>query len=78
MLLNDVVLGKTVKLKVSDPTLNQPPNGYNSVIGEPGGDLNYDESIGEELFSVLLTLAMELMPSMGLQSTRMMLFDLCS
>ncbi|THG97195.1 hypothetical protein EW026_g4756 [Hermanssonia centrifuga] len=45
MLLNDVVLGKTVKLKVSDPTLNQPPNGYNSVIGEPGGDLNYDESI---------------------------------
>lgn len=24
----------------------QPPNGYDSVVGEPGGDLNYDESIG--------------------------------
>jgi hypothetical protein len=24
----------------------QPPGGHDSVIGEPGGDLNYDESIG--------------------------------
>lgn len=24
----------------------QPPVGYDSVVGEPGGDLNYDESIG--------------------------------
>ena len=28
----------------SEPT--QPPAGYNSATGEPGGDLNYDESIG--------------------------------
>ena len=24
----------------------QPPAGYDAVIGEPGGDLNYDECIG--------------------------------
>jgi hypothetical protein len=24
----------------------QPPPGYDAVIGEPGGDLNYDECIG--------------------------------
>jgi hypothetical protein len=23
-----------------------PPAGYDAVIGEPGGDLNYDECIG--------------------------------
>jgi len=45
MLLNDVVMGKTVKLTVSDPNLTQPPDGHDSVVGEPGGDLNYDESI---------------------------------
>ncbi|KAI0047871.1 hypothetical protein FA95DRAFT_1153694 [Auriscalpium vulgare] len=46
MLLNDVVLGKTKKLTSNYPTLTQPPAGFDSVIGEPGGDLNYDESIG--------------------------------
>jgi hypothetical protein len=25
----------------------QPPAGYDAVVGEPGYDLNYDESIGE-------------------------------
>lgn len=25
----------------------QPPTGYDSIIGEPGGDLNYDEAVGE-------------------------------
>ncbi|CAL1710597.1 unnamed protein product [Somion occarium] len=45
MLLNDVVLGKTKKLTTSDPNLTKPPNGYDSVVGEPGGDLNYDECI---------------------------------
>ena len=24
----------------------QPPQGYDAVIGEPGGDLNYDECVG--------------------------------
>jgi len=45
VLLNDVVLGKSKKLTESDPTLNEPPAGYDSVIGEPGGDLNYDQCI---------------------------------
>ena len=27
--------------------LLQPPPGYDSVVGEPGTILNYDESIGE-------------------------------
>lgn len=26
--------------------MDQPPAGYDAVIGEPGGDLNYDEAIG--------------------------------
>jgi hypothetical protein len=31
---------------------SQPPSGFDSVVGEPGGDLNYDESIGE-IFSFI-------------------------
>ena len=65
MLLNDVVMGKTIKLTTNSPSLtqvrctdsvdydfvlhpefSQPPAGYDAVIGEPGGDLNYDECIG--------------------------------
>jgi len=45
MLLNDVVMGNTIKLTTSNASLTKPPAGYDSVIGEPGGDLNYDESI---------------------------------
>jgi hypothetical protein len=45
VLLNSVTLGKTVKLTVTDQTLVKPPGDADSVIGEPGGDLNYDESI---------------------------------
>ncbi|KAN0124651.1 hypothetical protein V8E53_015719 [Lactarius tabidus] len=45
MLLNDVVMGKTVKLTTTDESLTEPPGGYDSVIGEPGGVLNYDEAI---------------------------------
>ncbi|TFY64614.1 hypothetical protein EVJ58_g2510 [Rhodofomes roseus] len=45
MLLNDVVLGKPIKLKKTDTSLTEPPEDYDSVIGEPGGDLNYDEAI---------------------------------
>ncbi|KZT64780.1 ADP-ribosylation [Daedalea quercina L-15889] len=45
MLLNDVVLGKTIKMRVGNEGLTKPPNGYDSVVGEPGGDLNYDEAI---------------------------------
>jgi len=45
ILLNDVVMGKTVKLTTTNQSLTQPPTGYDAVIGEPGGDLNYDECI---------------------------------
>ncbi|KAH9969953.1 ADP-ribosylation [Russula compacta] len=42
---NDYYVGNAVKLTVTDQTLTKPPVGYDSVIGEPGGDLNYDECI---------------------------------
>ncbi|KAH9967417.1 hypothetical protein BC827DRAFT_590408 [Russula dissimulans] len=45
MLLNDVVMGKAIKLTRTDTSLTKPPQGYDSVIGEPGGDLNYDEAV---------------------------------
>ncbi|KAN0121102.1 ADP-ribosylation [Russula decolorans] len=45
MLLNDVVMGRVVKLTWTDTSLNQPPHGFDAVIGEPGGDLNYDECV---------------------------------
>ncbi|KAI0292719.1 hypothetical protein BC826DRAFT_894634, partial [Russula brevipes] len=45
MLLNDVVMGKSIKLVTNNESLTQPPAGYDAVIGEPGGDLNYDECI---------------------------------
>jgi len=45
MILSQVVMGRTVKLTREDQTLRQPPSGFDSVVGEPGGDLNYDESI---------------------------------
>jgi len=45
MLLNDVVMGKAIKLTWTDTSLTEPPQGYDSVIGEPGGGLNYDEAV---------------------------------
>ncbi|GBE87736.1 hypothetical protein SCP_1104130 [Sparassis crispa] len=45
VLLNEVIMGEGIKLHTGDETLTEPPPGYDSVIGEPGGDLNYDESI---------------------------------
>jgi len=45
MLLNDVVMGRVVKLTRTDTSLKQPPRGFDAVIGEPGGDLNYDECV---------------------------------
>jgi len=45
MLLSDVVMGKTIKMTTGDDSLVAPPAGYDSVVGEPGGDLNYDEAI---------------------------------
>jgi len=45
ILMSNVVMGKPIKLTTNQPDLTQPPSGYDSVVGEPGGDLNYDESI---------------------------------
>ncbi|KZT66593.1 hypothetical protein DAEQUDRAFT_674722, partial [Daedalea quercina L-15889] len=47
MLLNDVVMGQPIKLSANNSALTEPPAGYDSVVGEPGGDLNYDEAVGE-------------------------------
>lgn len=75
MLLNEVVMGKPIKLTMDDLSLTQaraspfvrsefvtiwlfeiqPPAGYDSVVGEPGDVLNYDESIGE-LYAILVSL----------------------
>lgn len=64
MLLNEVVMGKAIKLYTDQPSLTevqillcavneyrhtdygQPPTDFDSVIGEPGTILNYDEAIG--------------------------------
>ncbi|KZT01033.1 ADP-ribosylation [Laetiporus sulphureus 93-53] len=45
MLLNDVVIGKTIKLMQDNEDLKAPPGDHDSVTGEPGGSLNYDECI---------------------------------
>jgi len=45
MLLNDVVMGRAVKLTRTNTSLRKPPPGFDAVIGEPGGDLNYDECV---------------------------------
>jgi len=45
MLLNEVVMGRAIKLTRTDTSLTKPPLGYDSVIGEPGEDLNYDEAV---------------------------------
>jgi hypothetical protein len=42
-ILAKVVVGKGKTMHATDPTLTEAPNGYDSVIGKPGGDLNYDE-----------------------------------
>ncbi|KAI0715553.1 ADP-ribosylation [Fomitopsis betulina] len=45
MLLSDVILGKAIKMKTDNAGLKEAPAGYDSVIGEPGQALNYDEAI---------------------------------
>jgi len=45
MLLCNVVVGRGYKLQKSDKTIYAPPNGYHSVLGETGVDLNYDEVV---------------------------------
>ncbi|GJE95782.1 PARP catalytic domain-containing protein [Phanerochaete sordida] len=45
MILSEVIMGKECKLPQEDHTLKKPPAGYNSVVGEPGLTVNYDEAI---------------------------------
>lgn len=45
MLLNRVVVDHAAKLSSNQRDLTEPPAGHDSVIGEPGGILNYDELI---------------------------------
>ncbi|KAH9969951.1 hypothetical protein BJV74DRAFT_954173 [Russula compacta] len=49
MLINDVVIGRAAKFFTTMQNLTEPPAGFDSVIGEPGGDLNYDECIDVNL-----------------------------
>lgn len=43
--MNEVIMGNTVKMTRDNPDLKEAPQGYDSVVGEPGDVLNYDESI---------------------------------
>ncbi|KAJ7197935.1 hypothetical protein GGX14DRAFT_552383 [Mycena pura] len=45
ILLNKVIVGKGYKLEYYDVSLTAPPAGYDSVLGEKGGSLNYDELV---------------------------------
>ncbi|KXN81923.1 hypothetical protein AN958_03408, partial [Leucoagaricus sp. SymC.cos] len=45
IILNKVVVGKGYKLTHDLTTLTSPPQGYNSVLAEKGGSLNYDELV---------------------------------
>ena len=45
MLLCDVCPGNKYRLKTGNVSLRGPPQGYDSVLGEPGGTLNYDELV---------------------------------
>ncbi|KAG8954505.1 hypothetical protein FRC04_011833 [Tulasnella sp. 424] len=45
LLVAQVILGKPYPLKVTTSNLIGPPKGYNSVIGEVGSHLNYDEQV---------------------------------
>ncbi|KLO15229.1 ADP-ribosylation [Schizopora paradoxa] len=45
VLLNKVIVGKGAKLTHDDPNRSGPPAGHDSVLGEKGGNLNYDELV---------------------------------
>jgi len=45
MLVNRVVVGKPCKLRLNATNLTEPPCGHHSIIGEPGRDLNYPETV---------------------------------
>ncbi|KAJ7814436.1 hypothetical protein B0H14DRAFT_2850517 [Mycena olivaceomarginata] len=45
ILLNKVIVGKGCKLTQDSTSLTAPPTGYDSVLAERGGSLNYDELV---------------------------------
>ncbi|KAH8112657.1 hypothetical protein DFH11DRAFT_467559 [Phellopilus nigrolimitatus] len=45
LLLNRVMVGREFQTKESLTHLLQAPSGFHSVSGEPGGDLNYEETV---------------------------------
>ncbi|KDQ52774.1 hypothetical protein JAAARDRAFT_40054 [Jaapia argillacea MUCL 33604] len=45
MLLNKVVVGRGYKMTHDNTSLTSPPAGYDSVLAEKGGSLNYDELV---------------------------------
>lgn len=45
MLINRVVVGKPFKRLYNATYMKEPPAGYDSVVGEPGADLNYEETV---------------------------------
>jgi len=45
LLLNKVVVGRGHKVTQSDSTTTGPPPGFDSIIADAGGDLNYDELV---------------------------------
>ncbi|EIM82320.1 ADP-ribosylation [Stereum hirsutum FP-91666 SS1] len=45
MLLNKVAVGRGYKTRIDMPTTTSPPAGYDSVLGETGITLNYDELV---------------------------------
>ncbi|KIM24647.1 hypothetical protein M408DRAFT_75503, partial [Serendipita vermifera MAFF 305830] len=45
LLLNSVVVGNPYNMYDNSPQQFHPPDGYDSIIGQPGRALNYDETI---------------------------------
>ncbi|KAF9037693.1 hypothetical protein BJ165DRAFT_1532341 [Panaeolus papilionaceus] len=45
MVVSRVVVGNPLTRRKNATSLTEPPEGYHSVIGEPGIDLNYEETV---------------------------------
>ncbi|KAF9001575.1 hypothetical protein BDQ17DRAFT_1281419 [Cyathus striatus] len=45
LLVNRVIVGNPFKKRYNAVSITEPPCGYHSVHGEPGGDLNYEETV---------------------------------
>ncbi|GLB41317.1 putative adp-ribosylation [Lyophyllum shimeji] len=55
LILNKIAVGRAIKLPKASENLVRPPNGYDSVIGEPGAtaNLKYDELIVYDTAAIL-------------------------